>query len=84
MLNGLLKIINFLLFFLILIYINIYNGFSGIGLGIKLTLHGLFGLPAKFLPIIEPNKVNGKMMNSHIANIVNYLNIELINIYKHI
>jgi len=51
---------------------NIYNGFSGIGLGIKLTLHGLFGLPAKFLPIIEPNKVNGKITNNHIANIVNY------------
>lgn len=40
-----------------------YHFFSGIGLGMVFTLHGLFGAPLQFLPTTVPTRARGKDMN---------------------
>nr|GMD02847.1 hypothetical protein Iba_chr06aCG3260 [Ipomoea batatas]GMD11313.1 hypothetical protein Iba_chr06fCG2520 [Ipomoea batatas] len=40
-----------------------YHFFTGIGRGIVLTRHGLFGAPLQFLPMTVPSSARGKEMN---------------------
>ena len=43
-----------------------YQAFSGIGRGMVLTRHGLFGTPFQFRPMTVPKSTSGKETNAHI------------------
>lgn len=44
-----------------------YHFFSGIGRGIFLTRHGLFGVPLQFLPTTVPRRDRGKEIKAQIT-----------------
>lgn len=44
-----------------------YHFFTGIGRGMVLTRHGLFGAPLQFLPTTVPRRAKGKEMNAQMT-----------------
>ena len=56
---------------LLVMNVNIYQIFSGIGLGIGLTRQGKLGLLAQLRQSMAPSNVNGNTRNNQIANIAN-------------
>lgn len=46
-----------------------YHFFSGIGRGMVLTRHGLFGVPLQFLPTTVPRSARGNEIKAQITKI---------------